>query len=103
MLPSKSNYYADAEPSEPSGPTEQEAAPEQEEKGESQTAEIPKSALGGKEFKPGEEVVMQVLKVLEDSVLVKYASGEKEEQEAPPPEAAQAPPPQGGPMSSMLS
>ena len=51
MLPNKGNYFADAEPSAPSGPDDEPTAPEKEEAGDSQTAEIPKAALGGKEFK----------------------------------------------------
>lgn len=89
------DLYSDAEPAAPEAP---EAAPQE---AEEPTAELPKAVLGGKEFKPGEEVVLQVVQVLEDSVLVKYASGEKEE---PSPEAeapaqpAAAPPGPGGAM-----
>lgn len=95
--------YADAAPA-PEAPPADEAEPqeetdpnaENEEEGDSQTAEIPKGVLGGKDFKPGEEVVLEVVQVMEDSVLVKYASekgGEKEEGE-----------PKGkGMMSSMYS
>lgn len=96
-MPPKSNYYADAEPSTaPDGPPDKDTSPEKEEAGDAQTAEIPKGVLGGKDFKPGEEVVMQVVQVMEDSVLVKYASQkeeEKEEEQAP--EMAQAPAPGG--------
>lgn len=107
MMPAKSNYYSDAEPSSPnpSGPPDQDTAPEKEEEGDSQTAEIPKGVLGGKDFKPGEEVVLQVVQVMEDSVLVKYASekgGEEKEEQAP--EMAEAPGPghgyQGGGLYS---
>ena len=106
MMPPKSNYYADAEPpQDQSGPPDKDTSQEKEDAGDAQTAEIPKGVLGGKDFKPGEEVVMRVVQVMEDSVLVKYASGEKEEEEAPPEQApAEAPPPAaGGPMSGMLS
>lgn len=50
-----------------------------EEKGEEPTALLPKSVLGGKTFKPGEEVVLEVVEVRDSDVIVKYASeGEQE-------------------------
>lgn len=62
---------------------------------DSQTAVLPKAVLGGKEFKPGEEVVLEIVQVNEDSVVVKYAepSGEKEE---PAPAETPAPVPEVG-------
>lgn len=90
------DYYADAAPAPAAAPAEDteapDAAPEgdQEEAGDSQTAEIPKGVLGGKEFKPGEEVVLEVVQVNEDSVLVRYASEKGgEEEEAPEPAEGQ--------------
>lgn len=90
------DYYKDAEAApEAPDPKMEEAA------SDSQTAELPKSILGGKEFKPGEEVVLQIVQVNEDSVIVRYATDEKEEEPPPaeaPPEASGAP---AGGMSSM--
>lgn len=96
--------YSDAAPE-----TEAPAAPETEapeETGESEgTAEIPLSVMGGKEWKPGEEIVLEIVQMTENGAVVKYASekgGEGEgyggEEAAPEPAAA----PQTGPMSSML-
>lgn len=87
------DLYTDAEPS-PSA-----EKPHEEEKDESQapTAEIPKALLGGKEFKPGEEVVLRVVQVNEDSVLVEYASPRDEDSQEKEPAA----PPPGGPPSPM--
>lgn len=85
------NYYEDAE------------APEMENKegssGDNQTAVLPKSILGGKEFKPGDEVVLRIVNTQEDSVVVEYASesGSYDESE-PAPEPAAAP----GGMSSLM-
>jgi len=94
------DYYADAAPDQAEAP----AKPEQESASDSSVATIPKQALGGKEFKPGEEVVFKVVQVNDDSVLVQYAteegSEEKELEEAPPPAAA--PPGGGGRMASMM-
>ena len=92
MLPNKSNYFEDAEASPAPEQTQGESSPKEEE-GDAQTAEIPKAVLGGKQFKPGEEVSLQVVQVMENSVLVKYASGEKEEpqKEEAPPEAMAGP------------
>ena len=93
--------YADAAPAaapEPKPDPESDKA----EEGESQTAEIPKSVLGGKKFDVGEEIVLKIDKIMEDSVLVSYASAPEEgkEKEAEP---EPAPAPGGGnPMSSMM-
>lgn len=43
-----------------------------------QTALLPKSILGGKEFKAGEEVVLKITHVYEDEVAVEYASEKPE-------------------------
>lgn len=44
------------------------------------TALLPKSILGGKEFKPGEEVVLKIVHIYEDEVEVEYATGEEGEE-----------------------
>ena len=101
MLPSKSNYYADAEPSNVNpGPQDQSTENEGEESGDSQTAEIPKTVLGGNDFKPGEEVMLEVVRVMENSILVKYATSKGDEEQAPPP--AEESEPQANPMSAMM-
>lgn len=91
-MPNQSNYYADAGPANP-GPAEKATEPEREEAGEAATAELPKTVLGGKEFKPGEEVVLQIVQVMDDSVLVKYATEEGGGEEEAPAEASA---PEGG-------
>lgn len=62
-------------PEEPAEDVSEETPPEAAES----TAELPRSVLGGQQFKPGDEVVLQVVKVMEDSVLVKYGSAEEDE------------------------
>lgn len=47
---------------------------EQEPEGE--TALLPKSILAGKEFKPGEEVVLKIVHLYDDEVEVEYAKDE---------------------------
>jgi len=96
------DYYSDAAPPPAAGPepAETQTEPEQEDQEDSQTAEIPKGVLGGKDFKPGEEVVLEVVQVMEDSVLVKYASEKGGEEEAAA-EPAAAPAPGGGAMNSV--
>lgn len=77
---------------------ETEAPPTGAEKGEAEeedtgeaTALLPKSVLGGKEFKPGEEVVLKIVHVYEDEVEVAYATekpegeAEEEDEEEPMP------------------
>jgi hypothetical protein len=94
------DYYADAAP--PAEAQQEQPQPQEQEKeeaGDSQTAEIPKNVLGGKDLKPGNKCEFEIVQVMEDSVLVKYASeGGEEASEAPPPAAA----PQGGQMSSLM-
>src|SRR5574342_131837 len=53
---------------------------EEEDEGEA-TALLPKSILGGKEFKPGEEVVLQIKAVYDDEVEVAYAKEKKDDKE----------------------
>lgn len=104
------DYYSDAAaPPAPAGEPKTTEAKEGD--SDSQTAVIPLAVLGGKQFKPGEEVVLQIVSMNEDGAVVKYAEGKGEEEEppkeeAPPPAAAPAPGGApgggGGPMSSML-
>lgn len=72
-------------------------APAPEESGEP-TAELPKSILAGKEFKPGEEVVLKIVEVRDNSVLVAYSYGDDEEETEPeaPPAEEEAPAAGGG-------
>lgn len=95
----QSDPYADAAPMAP----EEESKPDmQEEKGEEATAVIPKALLAGKEWKPGEEIVLQIVQVNEDGAVVKYASekggGEEYPEEAGGGEEKDNP----GSMSSMM-
>jgi len=96
------DYYADAAPDQAEAP----AKPEQESASDSSVATIPKQALGGKDFQPGEEVVFKVVQVNDDSVLVQYASGEESEEKEEEPQPEQAPPPAaapgGGGMASLM-
>lgn len=92
------NLYTDAEasaPQEPTAPTEPEAAPEEETAADEATAELPDAVFGGKEFKPGEEVVLEVVQKTETGYVVKYASEKGGEgyggEEEYPPAAAPAP------------
>lgn len=96
------NYYADAEAPEPQMP-EQEPEPTEGES-DSETAVLPKSILAGKTFKPGEEIVLKIESIQDDSVVVSYATGKggedegySKEESTPEPQAS-AP----NPMSSMM-
>lgn len=57
-------------------------APEKEDEG-GETALLPKSILAGKDFQPGEEVVLKVVHIYDDEVEVEYAP-EKPETPASP-------------------
>lgn len=103
--------YTDAEPAveqeaPPPEAQQPEAPPKEETQEQGNVAELPKSVLGGKEFKPGDEVVLEIVQVGEESVVVKYATEGKGEEygEAPPPAAEEAPPqaPPPGGMRSMM-
>ena len=61
-------------------------APEeaQEETEGGETALIPKSLLGAKEFSPGDEVVLKIVQIYEDEVEVQYATEEPPEEEPSP-------------------
>lgn len=103
MMGGGPDLYTDAAPEAETPAEESEETPTSSEEATEPTAEIPKAVLGGKDFKPGEEVVLQVVQVMEDTVLVKYASeeggGEEEggEYGAPPAEPAGGGAPAGNP------
>lgn len=94
------DYYSDAAPPEP----ESKPKGEMDEKGsDSAVATLPKSILAGKDFKVGDEIMLQITQLNEDSVVVKYAKGEEEgEKEAPPPEAPPAGTGAGSTMDGMM-
>ena len=98
-MPAGNDYYSDAAAPAATAPEpESKDAEGKEGQSDSQTAVIPLAVLGGKEFKPGQEVVLQIVSMNEDGAVVKYAEGKGEEEEAPPkeeapPDQAAAPPP----------
>ncbi len=51
---------------------------------EGETALLPKSILAGKEFKPGEEVVLKIVHMYDDEVEVAYATGEEKDENSKP-------------------
>lgn len=87
------DLYSDAAPAAPE-------ASEKEGADEGRTYTLPKEALAGKDFKPGEEIVFEIVRINDDSVEVKYASEGEEKSETP----AEAPAPAagGGEMTSMM-
>lgn len=54
-----------------------------DQKMEGETALLPKSILGGKEFNPGDEVVLKIVGMHEDEVEVSYASEKSGSAEKP--------------------
>ena len=79
------SYYPDSASPSGGAPEEQDdpstssgQAAGDESKMAGQTALIPKALLGGKEFKPGEEVVMKIVHDHGDEVEVAYATGHDE-------------------------
>lgn len=69
--------YPDPYPDVGSKPADAESPPEQDED-VGETALLPKSILGGKDFKPGDEIVLKVEHIYDDEVEVSYASEPKE-------------------------
>lgn len=80
------SYYPqmDEEANPEASPSE---AASEREGSESASALLPKSVLGGKDFKVGDEVVLKIVHLYEDEVEVQYAPEkptEKPAKEAPP-------------------
>jgi hypothetical protein len=74
------DYYSDNQGDAPMDNSK--AAEGGDEHMEGETALLPKSILGGKDFKPGEEVVLKIVRMHDDEVEVAYAPakpGEGEE------------------------
>lgn len=78
-------------------PAEEAAETPKDEAAEGETALLPKTILGGKTFKPGDEVVLKIVREYENEVEVEYApekpeagaEGEAAPEEAPTMEGAQ--------------
>ncbi len=85
------------------GPPKPDMAPDEKREGQDdgETVVVPKTILAGKKFNPGDEVVLKVVRIMDDQVELAYATGEEEkgegESEAPP-----AQPPMGAPEPSMM-
>lgn len=77
-----SDYYSD-NPGESETTTSSSPAspPERKDADEGETALLPKSILAGKDFKPGEEVVLKIVRMYEDEIEVEYAHDKGEESE----------------------
>lgn len=60
------------------GPVEMEHENKPEEESESATGILPKSLMAGKDFKVGEEIVLQITRIGENDFEVKYASDKGE-------------------------
>lgn len=64
---------------EATAPTPPKPQDDKTESPEGKTALLPKTILGGKEFAPGDEVVLKVVKVYEDEIEVQPSGGEESE------------------------
>jgi hypothetical protein len=75
------DMYSDGpeESAEPKGQPEDDG--KHEDTGE-MTAVLPKSILAGKEFKPGEEVMLQIVSMHDDEVVVKYSTKGSEDEKS---------------------
>lgn len=75
------SYYPEDDMAEDKSPPAADESPE--EGAAPTTALLPKSILAGKDFKPGEEIVLKVTHVYDDEVAVEYAAAEPETEEKP--------------------
>lgn len=78
------NYFDD-EPGEDNTPSTRKEIDQakREESGDDQTFVLPKAIAGGKSFKPGDEMVVEIVAEHEDSFEVKYAPEVKSEETEP--------------------
>lgn len=96
------NYYPqpDEDAAAPDTASDQEQpAKKKDGMAEGESALIPKSLLAGKEFKPGEEVVLKIVRDYGDQVEVQYAKDEGEgegDEEASADDAPDSDQPPGG-------
>lgn len=72
--PGSDDNYSDGAASEPSDKT---AGAESEESKDSPRGLLPKSILMGKDFKPGDEIVLKIDAIHDDEVEVSYATEKK--------------------------
>lgn len=77
-MPINSDYMDE---SEESGEPAQHDESKEDEGGDS--ALLPKSLMAGKDFKPGDEIVLEVVKVYGDEFEVRYAQEKKPKSEKP--------------------
>src|SRR5690348_9477631 len=61
------------------GKTEEPSKPEDKEEGKSYL--LPKAVLEGKEFEPGDEVVLRIVAMHDDQIEVQYAPAKEQEEE----------------------
>ena len=73
------DFYSPPAADEPKAQEPVEDRSEQQQDDDSATALIPKSLLGDKEFKAGDEVVLKIVHIYEDEVEVEYAKEGKED------------------------
>ena len=87
---SDESLYTDAEPEQqaPAAPAEEGA---EKETSSGPVAEIPKSLLAGKEFKPGESIMLKIVSIKDDSVIVEYDYGDEDQEKEVTAPTEQAP------------
>src|SRR5436305_9559227 len=79
-MPNMPNLYDEEPAPAAEGPTDKPVEkPTDGEHEDGPTALLPKSILGGKEFKEGEEIVLRIEKVYPDQVEVAYAADHEED------------------------
>ena len=87
------DYFSD-------GPKDAPQMEEKEEHAGGETGILPKTLMAGKDFKPGEEIVLKVVAVHENDFEVEYSHGDEKEESSGEHESAAAPP--SGDMASLM-
>ena len=96
------DYYNDGPEQE--SPSEQSSPGEEKDPRDSKTALLPRSILAGKEFEPGDEVVLKIVAMHDDEIEVEYAgdSGDKKDSSSDGKPEMAASSSDGGGMSSFM-
>lgn len=96
------DYYEDGPPAEQAGNNGYMEQKDPDDNGK--TALIPKSVTGGKDFEPGDEIVLEVVEVMEDELMVRYGKekGKGEEKAPPEPSMSRAAESNESPMGSYM-
>lgn len=84
-MPNDDNYGMDSDEAAPSMAQDHDESKPHEDKdeGETSSALLPKTLMAGKDFKPGDEIVLKIDHIYEDEFEVSYASEKSDKPKKP--------------------